>query len=487
MGEDADEAFDFERLKEVAGFVLRSPRRHPFLAAGIFVAVASLGLAIAVTIPRQYTAQVRLLVQHNLVLHTLSNPTQARQAEQQPNRDVGNLIMEHDNLVSLVKEANLIDRFYSTRAPALRLKDRLMELISGPPTSAERLRSIVGMLEKRLIVGSDDSSVTISISWNDPQVAYEIATLVQKHFVEARYDAEVAMIQDAIGVLEDHAKTELEQVDSSLADYEKLRAERLGSEQAVTLATAPAAPAPAPRAPVRTPTVAAAAVAADSTVTKALEDKRREIRALEDERQRERDNLKQQLSQAQLTLAPMHPTVLALQEQLAGLSQPSPELEREKKEERALMAEVAADPSPAASAGPAAPVAAPPPAAAARSEARATTLREDPALAPSRERLDAAIRRYQDVMARIDAAKLELDISRTAFRYRYSVITPAEVPRGPNKPLGTIIGGASLIGAVIAALLAATAADMLRGRILEPWQVKRHFNIEVLGEFEPPP
>ena len=128
----------------------------------------------------------------------------------------------------------------------------------------------------------------------------------------------------------------------------------------------------------------------------------------------------------------------------------------------------------------------PPPALPAAPEARAASLREEPALAPARERLEAAIYRYQDVMARIDAAKLELDISRTEFRYRYSVITPAEVPRGPTRPIGMIVGVASLVGAMLAALLGAAGADLVEGRILEPWQLRRRFKIEVLGEFEPP-
>jgi hypothetical protein len=36
-------------------------------------------------------------------------------------------------------------------------------------------------------------------------------------------------------------------------------------------------------------------------------------------------------------------------------------------------------------------------------------------------------------VTRIDGANMELEIARTAFKYRYTVVTPAEVPHKPKK------------------------------------------------------
>jgi hypothetical protein len=112
--------------------------------------------------------------------------------------------------------------------------------------------------------------------------------------------------------------------------------------------------------------------------------------------------------------------------------------------------------------------------------------REDPSLAAPRERLSRAIARYQDVMARIDSAKLQLDISRTAYRYRYRVITPAEVAGSPKKPIAPLVGIASVLGALLVGLLAAAFADWSRGVILETWQVRRVLKLDVLSELDPP-
>ncbi|MDP9001836.1 MAG: hypothetical protein M3O46_17185, partial [Myxococcota bacterium] len=110
----------------------------------------------------------------------------------------------------------------------------------------------------------------------------------------------------------------------------------------------------------------------------------------------------------------------------------------------------------------------------------------DQRLAPAHSKLDAAIYRYQEIMARVDDAKLELDMKRTEFRYRFSVITPPEVPKGPKKPIAVLLGIGSVLAAFVLAFLAAAAADWRAGRFLETWQIRRYLKIDVLGELEPP-
>jgi hypothetical protein len=241
---------------------------------------------------------------------------------------------------------------------------------------------------------------------------------------------------------------------------------------------------------------------------KALEEKRRQIKSLEDDRARQLEALRQQLAQAQLTLTPLHPTVQALQQKVDALNQPSPELTQLHADERALMSQIApaaVAPAPAATAngGNAAAPTAPrgagggggtttatiTPAAAAAAAANLPGQQpwdDDGPTRLARSKLESAIHQYQDVQGRIDAAKIELEISRTAFKYRYSVITPPEVPRKPKKPITTLVGIGSVVGAAIFALLLATLKDMAAGRVVEAWQVRRRLKIEVLGEFEPP-
>jgi uncharacterized protein involved in exopolysaccharide biosynthesis len=496
--EDGDEeGFDFELLKEKAGFVLHAVRRRPKLAAITFIVVAALGLTVSITMPRLYNAQVKLLAQVNLVVPALSNPNRAvpREAEN-PTKNVADQILRRDNVIALAKAANLVDRYYASRSLPLRLKDRVL---GGAMTPDDKLRILVGTLEKRLAITVQENNVIIEVDWSDPQMAYDLVTLVQKNFLEARYDDEVAMITDAIGFLQEHAKTRAQELDRALEEYQKRRDEyqkQLAESRAIPVAGPRAGSAPTshhvhglgPVAPSATPTV-------DPDLATALDDSRQQIRALEAERQREIDTLRGQLAQAQLTLTPQHPTVIALQEKIDALSGPDAQLTQLKAQERSLMAQIAPVPTaqPAPSAAPhfvaaqdpspsgvaSTPPPAPPPIA-------PTLWDEDARTQILRSTLEGAIRGYQDAVGRIDVANTELEILRTAFKYRYTVVTPAEVPRGPKKPTATLVGIGSVIGALLLAFTFAGGADWWSGRILEEWQVRRQLKLDILGEFYPP-
>jgi uncharacterized protein involved in exopolysaccharide biosynthesis len=497
------EGFDAQQLKEIVGFAWRTRRRRPKLVWSVFVIVAALGVTIAETIPSTYNSQVKLLAHQDLILPALGNPQRAvpRDADD-PTRNVAEMILRRENLVALVKDADLVDRFGTTRPPALRLKDHMFDLVRGALSEQDKLRGLVSILEKNITVTADNQTLTFSVDWGDPDMACDLVTLLQKNFLEARYDSDVAVISDAINLLQEHAKTHLAEVDSALAELEKVHAAHL-AERAADLGAARAAAGVArPRGVVVLPRPAAGAAGAPAVAVvaavptdamTALDEKRQQIRNVEAERQRQIDAFTTQLAQAQLTLTPLHPTVVALRQTLDALAQPSPELQQLKAEERALMSQIAPVPV-AAAAGTLAP-------------ARVAGQVVDPGLAPAAApgpvgmqaqepadpettldtgKLTEALRRYQEVEGRIDAANTELDITRTAFKYRYTVLTPAEVPTKPKKPVAQIIGLASLPVAALLALLIGVVADLSRGRFIETWQVRRKLKMEVLGELELP-
>jgi hypothetical protein len=482
---EEEEGIDFERLKELLGFVIRAPLRRPFLAAAVFLIGGGLGIAIAITLPRTYSSQVKLLAQINLVVPALSNPdSRVPREANNPTKDLSDQILRRDNMIALAKETNLVERYYAARSPALKLKDKLL---GGPATEDDKVQIVVATLEKNITVTVlDGNVVTIAVDWYDPQMAFGLVTTVQKNFQSARYDDDVAMITDAISVLQDHAKVEAAAVDAALEEYRK-----------VVLVVPPPTPGSAvPRTPhyaaVRnTPTAAsAAATAIDPDLAQALEDKRLQIRSLETQRQRDLEQLRGQLAQAQLTLTPQHPTVIALQQKVDSLTVPDPQLAQLKADERALMASLVPPlpPPPKPSSGGTTNVV---------REGEATepvpapivstlgTPKEDPRVQLIRAKLEGAIHRYQDAVSRIDGANMELDIARTAFKYRYTVVTPAELSRKPKKAVGPIVGITSVVAALLLAFLIAAAADLGSGRILEEWQVRRQLKLEILGEFDP--
>jgi len=490
--EGEEEGFDFGLQKERVGFVLHAARRRPKLAIVTFVVVAALGLTVSATMPRVYNSQVKLLAQADLVVPALTNRAVPREAEN-PTRNVADQIMRRDNIVALVKEANLVERYYATRPLPLRLKDKLL---AGKMSLDDKQRVLVGTLEKKLSVTVQDNNVTLGVDWSDPQLAYDLVTLVQKNFLEARYDDEVAMVSDAITFLQEREKARAHDLDVALDEYQQKRNEYEQKRNESLASTPSQAASPAgPHALRGRATPALPAVSsADPDLTTALEDARRQIRALEDERQRELDTLRSQLAQAQLTLTPQHPTVIALQQKIDTLSAPDPQIAQLKAGERALLAQMAPH-------TPVAPSLTPP-----RGGAALDPPSSDPVAAPSalpmpmpagewgddalsqlvRSKLEGAIRGYQDAVARLDVANTELEIVHNAFKYRYSVVTPAEVPRDPKKSTATIVGVGSVLGGLLLGLLLAAGADAWSGRVLEEWQVPRRLKLEILGEFHLP-
>jgi uncharacterized protein involved in exopolysaccharide biosynthesis len=492
------EGLDLEKLKELIGFVMRAGRRRRKLAVLTFLTVSALGLTAAATMPRTYSAQVKIFAQRPSAIRALSGSNREMNSVDDPTKNVGNMIMRRDNLVSLVRQANLADRFIELRAPALRLKDGVTTWMYGPPSDEDKLRMLVATLEKKLDIFTDEATVVITVDWPSPQMAFDLVTLVQKNFLEARYDSDLAVITDSIAVLQDHAKVEQAKVDAALVEYQKVIVDSLPPVAAAPSPLAAwrggyVAPAPRPAAAGESP----GAPAVDPTLALSLEEVRLKIKALEHERQVMLDSLKQQLSQAQLTLTPMHPTVIGLQQKIEALTQPSPELLRLKEDERTLAAQVAQATAPSAPSAPA-------PALAPRIAGPITPFEASPSPSPSavpssirlgledgptrlaRSKLESAIQGYERTMAQIDGANVELDITRTAYKYRYTVLTPAELPTKTKKPVAQLLGGFAVVGGALLAFLLAAIADFFGGLVLEPWQVRRQLKLEVLGEIDRP-
>ena len=90
--------------------------------------------------------------------------------------------------------------------------------------------------------------------------------------------------------------------------------------------------------------------------------------------------------------------------------------------------------------------------------------------------------KYDVLLERIESARIELDTARAAFKYRYGIIRPPTFPRRPEKPKVPLVIAAGIIAALALGTVAAALADLLSGKILEPWQMSRGLGLPVLGE-----
>lgn len=100
---------------------------------------------------------------------------------------------------------------------------------------------------------------------------------------------------------------------------------------------------------------------------------------------------------------------------------------------------------------------------------------------PDTSPLRSALDIQKEFELRFQDARVSLKNAESAFTYRYRIVTVPEVPSAPVA--GSLIPIiASLIAAGILATFVTTALDVLRGRILEPWQASRRLNLPLLVE-----
>jgi hypothetical protein len=200
-----------------------------------------------------------------------------------------------------------------------------------------------------------------------------------------------------------------------------------------------------------------------------IDAKERAIGDVEDFRRRRLADLQAQLDAQRGILSDAHPTIQNLRQDIAALSQESPQVAALREEQRRLREEytarLALEQGKAAVTTPSVTVFRPP-----------TTTNVD-----ENERVRQARLEYQQMVDRTSSALLDLDNARAGFKYRYDVVWPAQVPKTPVSPNPIKIFGLGLLGSLGLAVLAAAGTTWRDGRIIEEWQIERTLDLPILG------
>jgi hypothetical protein len=202
--------------------------------------------------------------------------------------------------------------------------------------------------------------------------------------------------------------------------------------------------------------------------------KRQVLAELEEMRRRRLAELRAQFVQDQSLYGPGYPSLVDLQGRIEALTQHSPQVASLREEERALVAEYVRR----------------------FGELAADSFRDPGLLASSgrdgsdvdrnpdsgEARLKRATLDYQSLLERINATRIELETARAAFKYRYSVLWPAETPSRPDRPKTEKLFALGIAFALLCAVLAAVARDLWSHMLLDREQVERALGIRVLGQ-----
>ncbi len=471
--------FDWPALADWARFVLRSFGRHRWL--GVTVIVTTLvvtGLVVAFA-PRRYSASTKLLARPTTAMAALANPN-VPIWDEAPTRAARERVLAHDSIEKIAAETDLVVQWRLRRNPVLKMKDQLQQLLGGAWTDDVWSDIVVGTLEQRLRVGADEQTVEISVEWPDPDLARRIVESATRNFIETRHVRQIEAINEAISILELHATQTQESVDGALENLRRVLYERSRGDSRV-LARAAAKRNARPRA------VTSQELAQLEFTLRA---KQAAVAELEEQRRRALDQAKATLQQQAVLYNRASPALRELERKVRELERDSPQLAQLKRDVHELetdFEEKGGKPGKAIAVTPA------PPAQSTGLVSEASLanlppeLERDPAVSVAQEQVRVTLGRYQELLMRVESARLALDTARAAFKHRFQTLRPAQTPKtalSPNVP-ATLAAG--LLFAIVLAFFATAGLDLFKRTLCEPWQIRRQLKLPVLVELKEPP
>lgn len=475
-------------------FAKRAIVRRKYLVLGVFAALTAFVLLAVKYWPRTYYCESRLMATGR----GLSQRTEERGGDAL--KGATEFVVRHENLEAIIKQTDLVRLYQERRQPIVKLKDAIMEKIRGPITEKQLYGGLVWTLEEKLKATTEGTSLTIGVEWPDAQSAALIVDAAQNNFFEVRHIAEISTISEYISILEGHASRLRGEVDSLAQQIRQLKENKRNEALAKLKGVAPAEKAGATeevRRLVAAPRPRPSLVPDEETVRLKvlLEAKQRAVADLEDFRNRRLLDLQQKLVELKQKFTEQHPQVMDVKQNIASLSHETSQVTALRAEVKGIEADIRRRTgAPEAPGGggtiivrapgeTATPAAAPLP-------ADITNLLQD----VKEEELDPAVtaqfryavENYSSIRGQISSARVDLDTSQAAFKYRYKVVVPPEAPDKPIKPKIPLVIGGGLFLALVVSLLSAIVSELRTDRIVEDWQVQQ-IALPLLAELTFPP
>jgi uncharacterized protein involved in exopolysaccharide biosynthesis len=486
---------DVDRIRNYAAFVLGSVRRRRVLVVAIMVSIVGATVGLLLALPRTYHVETKALAQPNAALTVRGDGPGGDSLT----RAAAETVLRRENLVALAQQTDLIRYTLDHRAPIQRARDAIMTAVQGrEDTEADRLDALVKVLEKKLAVWTSESgsTVTIAIDWSDAPMACRLVDAAQRTFLDARYAREITALAESIGILQGHTTSLKADIDDAVGRIQAMR----GGREVPSAGASPQTPSlPQPRmlSMQRPPTPRVSAPDPElQQLNIQIHAKLHAVDELEELRRHRLSELQAQLVEARTIYTESHPTVVDLKQSIAALSVESQQVTSLRQEAASLKAQydrraasTSDAPDPDAASAEAvtalapAPIATPP-------QLGTDVLRldldlreeRDPGMVYARGQLRDAMDKYAALRTQIQTAQIDLETAQAAFKYRYSVVSPARLPKSPTAPNVPMVVLAALFAAVLCGLLVAVVADVRAGRLLERWQIEQLLDRPILGE-----
>jgi uncharacterized protein involved in exopolysaccharide biosynthesis len=457
------------RAADYARFILRSPLRHRRLALAAVLLATALGGAALLVVPIRWEVRASILAQPGSLIGALSVPGAGGDRDA-PARAVREVLTRRSNVIAISQRTRFVERYLAARAPAVRARDWIVSTLTGRSRSPDQvLEALADTLQDRLSVSpGPDGTIAIAFAWADRELAFDIVAAAVETFMEDRYATELKMAGETLSILEEHDQRIGKELAAAIQRLEE-RARMIRGQRAPPLA-------PALR----------ARTARDEEVARLevlLGARRRAQSDLEALRLRRIGELELQLKHELSAYAPDHPFLARTRLALEGATGVSPQGQALSLEVRDLEREIIRRGG--------------------RIDGRAGSASQnslelverlrlearDPRLETERHQVEHLLREHARLLERIAAARLRLDVAPPAFKYRYSVVTPAQRPREPMRPYALLFLGGGLAGGLALAFFLSLAADMSAGRAQGRWGGGQELDLRVRSRAPeaPPP
>jgi uncharacterized protein involved in exopolysaccharide biosynthesis len=473
-GRDDDDDGPNIAVKERIAEAARSAKRRKGLSFVVVMICGALTVLGAIFAPRNYEVEARVLVQRTQVI--TGGQTQQLSPEEMRNvaKEYEEQVMAHDNIIAIVRQKNLVSRWDDMRQPHRRLIDKInRKLGKGPPSDDEKYDALVTNIQHRLKVWVDATTVTVKLDWSEPEAARDIVDAAVKNFLEARFQSEVGVIPERLKILEAGVTQAHKDLETSAAEL--VRQQKLANPRDRVNIVIPNLPQGVKDRPVLDES-------ADPALKARLEGVRQQIAVLQEAKLRREAELNQELIQKRQTLAEGHPEIIALKQTIEATRADPPQLAKLKADEREILTEIAAKQRAAAEAraNEPKPVA---PRVATTTPVETPTTGSTKSVQDAQVQFDAVTRKYTDLVNQLDAARIEMKTAEAAFKNRYKVVHPAEVPAGPKRPVGLIAIAIGVLSTIAAVLAVAALADRFSGIFFEPRDVRDRLGLPVFATF----
>jgi uncharacterized protein involved in exopolysaccharide biosynthesis len=473
---------DTELILKWLKFGAASLWRQRTLAIGTCVVTFGVIWLLVATWPRTYQSYGRLLIQQNAVMSSLVNPNRTIPQEGTAQTWAAQeIVRSRQNLLEMMKETNLLEEWQRTRPPLVKARDWILSWVTAPPSEASRIEGLAGLMEERIQVVSEtegtEGIVTFTVRWPDPQVAYQLVDKSMRNFLEYRRLAQTSAISDSIAIL-DKSVQELEsQVNTTISQLRQ----RNTTRSVLVRRSGDAARAAAPTGPSTETTTRLA------RLKSTLELRQQDVIRQDAARAQQLTETQTRLAAAQTVYTDSHPTVRALRQTMAQLSRESPELAAARREAQNLELEYdalstrakveteSAERSRAAMSQPAfTSVSTRVP-----SVDIANLINGGDPSEPVSLRLRVEMAQLASVRERVNAARAELASSEVGFKYQYSILRPAQIPRRPVAPNVSMILAAGAVFSLLLGVVVALGIDLFGGQLRNAWQVVRRLGSPV--------